>query len=60
MGTALAVAWVVIMGAPPLSDKIDLVVGLAGQILMLALGIWILLRTQSTPAPAVTPEPLAG
>jgi hypothetical protein len=43
MGTALAAAWVVMMGAPPLSDKIDLVVGLAGQALMLAFGIWILL-----------------
>jgi alpha-1,2-mannosyltransferase len=41
---ALTVSWFLIMGPPPLPDRADLVVGLVGQALALALGIWVLVR----------------
>jgi alpha-1,2-mannosyltransferase len=45
---ALVVGWVLIMGPPPLPDRADLLVGLAGQALALALGVWVLARPQGT------------
>jgi hypothetical protein len=44
---ALGAAWVVIMGPPPLPEKLDLVFGLLGQGLALALGIWVLMRSRA-------------
>jgi hypothetical protein len=40
---ALGAAWALIMGPPPLPDRMDLVVVLLGQAVALALGIWILM-----------------
>jgi alpha-1,2-mannosyltransferase len=53
---ALGAAWVVIMGPPPLPLKLDLVFGLLGQGLALALGIWVLMRSRATTSelPTVT------
>ena len=48
MAIALVAAWAVIMGPPPLPDKIDLVLVLLGQGFALALGIWILMRSPTT------------
>jgi alpha-1,2-mannosyltransferase len=48
MAIAIGAAWVVIMGPPPLPDKIDLVSGLLGQGVALALGIWMLMRSPTT------------
>jgi alpha-1,2-mannosyltransferase len=45
---ALGAAWVVIMGPPPLPEKLDLVFGLLGQGVALALGIWMLMRSSTT------------
>jgi hypothetical protein len=61
MAIALGVAWVVIMGPPPLPDRMDLVLGLLGQGVALALGLWVLMRSQTTttelPTMAVTSRP---
>jgi hypothetical protein len=51
---ALGAAWVVIMGPPPLPQKLDLVFGLLGQGLALALGIWVLMRSQATTSELAT------
>jgi hypothetical protein len=53
---ALGAAWVVIMGPPPLPQTLDLVFGLIGQGLALALGIWVLMRFRPTTSelPTVT------
>ena len=61
LGIALAVARALIMGPPPLPDALDLVIGLISQGVVLALCLWLLLRTrppatESRPA-AVTPIP---
>jgi hypothetical protein len=45
---ALAVAWVLIMGPSPLPDQADLVVGLTGQAIALALAMWVLVRSYET------------
>lgn len=45
---ALAMVWLVIMGPPPLPDRADLMVGLFGQALALALGVWVLTRPRET------------
>jgi hypothetical protein len=61
MAIALGVAWVVIMGPPPLPDRMDLVLGLLGQGVALALGLWVLMRSQTTtielPTMTVTSRP---
>jgi hypothetical protein len=43
VGGAIVIAWVLIVGPPPLPDKIDLLVGLIGQGLAVGLGVWLLL-----------------
>jgi len=48
MAIALGVMWVVIMGPPPLPDRIDLVLVLLCQGVALALGIWMLMRSPTT------------
>ena len=48
MAVTLGVMWVVIMGPPPLPDRIDLVLVLLGQAVALALGIWMLMRSPAT------------
>jgi hypothetical protein len=42
---ALAAAWLLIMGPPPLPARADLLVGLLGQALAIALGVWLLVRS---------------
>jgi len=53
VGGAIVIAWVLIAGPPPLPDRIDLLVALLGQMLAVALGVWLLLRSpaRSDPAP---------
>jgi hypothetical protein len=41
-GVGLAALWLVIMGPPPLPDRIDLLAGLLAQALAVALGVWVL------------------
>lgn len=48
MAIALGVMWVVIVGPPPLPDRIDLVLVLLGQGVALALGICVLMRARPT------------
>ena len=48
MAVALGVVWVVIIGRPPLPDRIDLVLVLLGQGFALALGIWMLMRSPTS------------
>jgi hypothetical protein len=43
VGGAIVIAWVLIVGPPPLPDKIDLLVGLIGQGLAVGFGVWLLL-----------------
>src|SRR5207247_1845157 len=43
-GAAIVIAWALIMGPPPLPDRIDLLAGLLGQGLAVALGVWVVLR----------------
>jgi hypothetical protein len=57
--SAIVIAWVLIMGSPPLPDKIDLLVGLVGQGLAVGLGVWLLLRSHAGTDPAHR-HPLAG
>jgi hypothetical protein len=45
---ALAMVWLVIMGPPPLPGRADLMVGLFGQALALALGVWVVTRPRET------------
>jgi Glycosyltransferase family 87 len=56
MAIAIGAAWVVIMGPPPLPDRLDLVLVLLGQGVALALGIWVLMRSLPTTSelPTVT------
>jgi hypothetical protein len=46
---SLGAAWVVVVGAPPLPDAIDLAIGLIAQIVLVAINIWVLRRA----APAI-------
>jgi hypothetical protein len=48
IGIALGLGWILIMGPPPLPDRVDVVVGLLGQGAALGLGSWVLLRSQPT------------
>jgi hypothetical protein len=48
MAIALGVAWAVIMGPPPLPEKMDLVAGMFGQGSALAVGTCVLLRSRPT------------
>jgi hypothetical protein len=48
LAVALGAAWAVIMGPPPLPDRIDLVLVLLGEGVALALGIWMLMRSPAT------------
>jgi hypothetical protein len=43
---AFALAWALIVGAPPLPDRVDLVVGLIGQALVFGIAIATLLRPE--------------
>lgn len=57
-GIALAAVWLLIMGPPPLPDRVDLLVGLVGQALALALGVWVLVRRHETsPVKHAMPAP---
>ena len=61
MAIALGVMWVLIVGPPPLPDRIDLVLVLLGQGVALALGICVLMRARPTtsevPSMAVSAGP---
>jgi len=59
VGGAIVIAWVLIMGPPPLPDKIDLLVGLIGQGLAVGLGVWLLLRSAAS-TDKVYPHSVAG
>jgi len=48
MALAVGVAWAVIMGPPPLPDRIDVFVGLLGQMIALALDAWVVVRVDPT------------
>lgn len=45
MAIALVIAWMVIMGPPPLPDKVDLVVAMLGEALTVGMSVWALLLT---------------
>jgi Glycosyltransferase family 87 len=53
LAIALTVAWIVIMGLPPLPARTDLIVNLFSQALVFALGLWVLLRA----GPQTSEEP---
>ena len=59
MAIALAVVWMLIMGPPPLPDRVDLVVAMLGQALTVAINVWALLhfgpRTSENPTKAMMP-----
>jgi len=61
MAMALGVAWTLIMGPPPLPDKVDLVVTMLGQVLVVATSVWALLhfptRTSEKSTRATVPMP---
>jgi hypothetical protein len=42
--SALGLTWLVVMGAPPLPDTLDLVFGIVSQALAIAVNGWVLLR----------------
>jgi hypothetical protein len=44
LAAAFVVAWLLIMGPPPLPDRWDLYIGLAGQGLLVAVSLFVLLR----------------
>jgi hypothetical protein len=44
MAIALAVVWMLIMGLPPLPDRVDLVVAMLSQALTMAINVWALLH----------------
>ena len=52
-GAAIAVAWVLLIGPPPLSNTADLVLGLMGQGIAIALGLGLLMRYPPADASAV-------
>jgi MFS family permease len=60
MALAIGVAWAVIMGPPPLPDRIDVFVGLLGQALAFALGVWVLLRVHPSRKPASAMQPTSA
>jgi hypothetical protein len=53
---ALAVAWVLIVGPPPLPDRIDLMIGLACQGLAIGLLLVVLLRSSPFHTRSLIPE----
>jgi hypothetical protein len=44
LGAALAFAWLLLSGTPPLPDRVDLGVNLVAQGLLMALSLWVALR----------------
>lgn len=52
-GTAIAVAWVLHIGPPPLSNAADLLLGLIGQGIAITLGLGLLMRYPPADASAV-------
>jgi glycosyl transferase family 87 len=60
MAIALGVMWVLIVGPPPLPDRIDLVLVLLGQGVALALGICVLMRARPTTSEVPTMAVSAG
>jgi Glycosyltransferase family 87 len=54
----IAVAWVIIVGPPPLPDRIDLIVSGIGQVAMVMICVWALVRR--SPASFVHAEPTAA
>jgi len=59
LAAGVVLAWIVIVGAPPLPDRVDLIVGLACQAFAIALNLAVLLwparATQPAHAPVMAP-----
>ncbi len=52
----IALAWLAVAGAPPLPDRLDLLVAGLGQAVLLGLSVWAILRRPEAVATATTPE----
>jgi Glycosyltransferase family 87 len=54
-GVAIVVAWLIIMGAPPLPEFPDLLTNLISQLFAFAINVWIVVRNDSAPSPVLEP-----
>jgi hypothetical protein len=52
----IALAWLAVAGAPPLPDRLDLLVAGLGQAVLIGLSAWAILRRPPAVATATTPE----